>query len=532
MSKKRRILAALAAVVLSLSGVALWAQEADPAEPAPPAPAKVNVDYEYVVIPESIFKDGQMTPLLKNDVEPVVKKILSGDVPLSEAEAKFDGYYTKYYFAKMTYYDAKSLAKLPGDRRFFFNNILRQVKTQEVHEHLVTLTFNTMKEYATKNYHPAVRYNAMLIISELNSKEAVTSGAQAALPLPYADARTFMINEFFNPKQLDAVRVAALLGILRHVDVNAYATQQYPPAVRQALVKQFLPVAVDKKVPADRDADGHAWVRSRVVEILAALGQAGWDSNILQAMTTIMGDKEEPMSLRYAAATAIGRMNLSGSTGMQGDEVAHRLANLALDSSREQLTMLEEEIAAEKEKLKAQGGGSYEGNRGYPGGVRGPIEGPRPGEVLPLKLTKQEIRLTLNQRLLKDRMNKIRIGLTGMDGADKTDGTMGALTGAKTPPPQSYVKSVRDAVLALRSVGDLKNPIPNQPVDINVLAGEMRKKIGELEMVAKAGGNPAAPAAPMGKKPAAEGPDEGPGEGPDAAAAPMKKAPPAADLPE
>jgi hypothetical protein len=529
--KKRRILAALAAVVLTLPGAALWAQEPEPAEPAPPAPAKVNVDYEYIVIPEAILKEGKETPRLK-EAETNVKKVMNGDVKLSEVEADFDGYYTKFVFAKMTQYDAKSLSKLPGDRRSFLlnsNNSLRQIKIPEVHEHLVTLTFNTMKEIATKNYHPAVRYNAMLIIAELNSKEAVTSGAQAALPLPYADARTFMINEFFNPKQLDSVRVAALLGILRHVDVNAYATQQYPPAVRQALVKQFLPVAVDKKVPTGRDADGHAWMRGRVVEILAALGQAGWDSNILQAMTTIMGDKEEPMSLRYAAATAVGRLNMSGSTGMQGDEVAHRLADLAIESSREQLGVLEAEIAAEKEKLKAQNGGVV------PSEVRGPrpYEGRRgAGETLTLKETKQEMRLTLNQRLLKDRMNKIRLGLTGTDAqSDKNDGTLGALSGAKTPPPQQYVKSVRDGILSLRSVADLKNPIPNQPVDINVLATEMRKKIGELEMIAKAGGNPAAPAAaPMNKTPAAtEGPDEGPDAAP--AAPPMKKAA-ATELPE
>jgi hypothetical protein len=345
----------------------------------------------------------------------------------------------------------------------------------------------------------------------------VTSGAQAALPLPYADARAFMVNEFFNPKQIDAVRLAALLGVLRHVDINAYATQQYPPAVRQELVKQFLPVAVDKKVPADRDVEGHAYMRSRVVEILAALGQAGWDANILQAFVTIMGDKEEPMSLRYTAAAAIGRMNMTGATAMKGDEVAHRLANLAVESSREQLALLDAEIAAEKEKLKALGGGGVEVGR-FPGGVR-PV-GPRAGEFLPLKLTKQEMRLTLNQRLLRDRMNKIRIALTGADGGDKVDGTMGALTGVK-PPEQAYVKSVRDAIVTLKGVSDLKNPLPNEPVAIDVLAADLRKKIGDLEMAAKAGGNPAA-AAPMNKAP--ETP-EGPDEGPDApAAAPMKKA--------
>ena len=75
-----------------------------------------------------------------------------------------------------------------------------------------------MKQLAAGPYHPAVQVNAMLMIGELNSVE------QPPTPLP--EALDAMIAAVQDTKLSDAVRVAALVGIERHVAPRALPTRK------------------------------------------------------------------------------------------------------------------------------------------------------------------------------------------------------------------------------------------------------------------------------------------------------------------
>jgi hypothetical protein len=479
--------------------LALWA--------SPPATAQQGgarlADYEYIPILESIYSGGRETEALKG-IARKVTQINNGELPLAQEESVYDKYYTMYLFAKMTQTDEKSLANLPRERTALMRNHIRNIRRQEVHDHLVQLTFRSMKDIATKNYHPAARYNAMLIIGDLNSKEPVL-GASASLPLPYAEARDLMIAELLNPKQIDAVRVAALLGILRHVDINAHSTQQYPAAVRQGIVNQILPIALDRKIPADRSEEGHAWIRGRALEILAALGQAGFDNRIVQAINTIVADPKETLSVRIAAASSLGRLNLSAGANVSGEEIARNLANLAVQGTRELLAQLDEEIAYEKEQQRLAGGGVVSPTYSFESG-RGPGFGGSGGVPLSPKMQKQEERMLMTQRVVKDRMYRIRQGIDG----GSAEGLAGAMTAAKSPAAKEFVSRVRDASISLMRVGDLKDAKTNEVPKLNDLARELRTRINDLERVARTGG---APAPPPAEVTAAEGPDA---EDPDA----------------
>ena len=122
---------------------------------------------------------------------------------------------------------------------------------------------------------------------------------------------------------------------------------------------------------------------------------------------------------------------------------------------------------------------------------------------------KEEARLTIVQRVLKDHMLKTRIGLDGADGKS------GAVTAAKVASQKDYIKKVSDAVTALAKVSDMKDARTEGPPRLADLAKEMRAKMVDLDRIAKTGGAPAAPAAAPESP---EGP-EGPGEGPDAVSA-------------
>lgn len=529
----RKIYGLMAGAALALCTATCFAQ----AEAPPARAAAAANDYLSIAIPEAILKDGRETPATKK-ISDLVRKVMNGQEPLAANEASFDKYFTLYLFPLMTQYDEKSLANLPKMRAQFYRNYIQQARSQEVHDHVVQLTFRSMRDLVTKDYHPAVRYNAMLMIGDLNSKEAVFTGT-ASVPLPYAAALDFMLAQLKDPNQIDAVRVAALIGIARHTDMNAHSQQQYPATVRQDLIKQIAPLAMDKKVPADRSPEGHAWLRGRAVEILAALGQPEYEPPVAQTLLTIVSDSKEPLDLRFAAAQGLGRLNLRTAATLRGEEIARKLADLAVEAARDQLAMLDAEIAEEKEKLRRLSGGSP---------IRG--EGPSTANYLtqssttrefygeiPVPIVKQEQRLGMVQRVLKDRMVKVRLGLEGPDG--KGGATSKVISG-------DYVKNVSAAALALQKVADMKDPKPPYRVPTNIeLAKELRTRVADLERVAKTGGAPAPPPVAPAAPAADEGPDaapaarpmapaaEGP-EGPDAAPAPMpntKKAP-AEEAPE
>lgn len=484
------------------------AQEAAPA--AAPKAAPAAVQYETIPLLEAIFKDGKETEATKK-INRLAREVVNGQQPLAQNESSFDKYFTMYEFAKLTQTDDKSLARLPKDRAAFMRNWVTQVKRPDVHDHMVQLTFRSMKDIVTKNYHPAVRYNAMLIVGDLNSQEPVFTGS-TSVPLPYGPALEFMMAQLRDPKQIDAVRVAALIGILRHADMNAYSQQQYPATVRQDLIKQMLPLVTDKKVPAERSEEGHAWLRGRAIEVVGALGQPAYEATVVQALWNIVGDTKESLDVRFTAAAALGRMDLRAGTTLSGEELARKLADLAVEASRQQLKLFDDEIAAEIQKQRLAGN-TTTGRENRFGST------PREfyGEI-PVTVVKTEQRLTVQQRLLKDRMLKTRLGLQGPEG--KT----GAITRATKG---DYVKNVSAAVLALQKVADLKDAkAPERAPTINDLAKELRTQINDLERVAKTGGAPAPP--PVAPPVAAEGPDEGP----EAAPAPMNKKAPPAEGPE
>ena len=494
----------------ALAGAVL-AQEA---EPAPmPMPAAAAVEYEVMPLPPSIW-DGKPTEATIK-LERQVQQMLKGDLALADNAANFDAYFTRYNFPLLTQHSNEQLARLHVERSKFFRDYLRRNGTTsaEAHDRLVNLTFLTMKDVVKKKYHPAVRYNAMLMIAELNTKEAVTgSGSQAGPADPLAAARDFMIAELLDPKQIDAVKVAALIGILRHLELNADrpADRQFPAGVRNAIVKQLLPMASDKKVPAERDPAGHAWLRARLVESLTALCRAGYDPNIGQLLVQIVGDDTEPMMLRFTAAESLGSINLASDPKLTGSEVARKLAELLLQATRAQLAKMDDELAIIKEMNKRNGYGP-----GTPSSVSGPYQNPNDPAVL-----KQEQRMLLVRRILKDHAVRTLHGLKG------TDGTLGAMSAAKGNQKE-YVTNVIDAVTALGKVADVAAGAPAPK--LAEFAKSLRSHLNSLDTVVKTGGAPKpivppptegteTPEVPGG--PGAEAP-----EGPAAAPAPAAKAP-------
>jgi hypothetical protein len=192
---------------------------------------------------------------------------------------------------------------------------------------------------AGDNYHPAVRVNAMLLIGDLNAKEAAGAGATAtpADPLPQALTEKGALLESTENAQLPpAVRVAALVGVLRHAE-NAKA----PPATKESIRAAMVNLVKEKKPAENNSPDGHAWLRMRAAEILGVLALAGPNNESAKELGKVIDEADAPLLLRCASARSLGRLNLAGAADLKVAEIAGALGNLTLEVCAAELARAE-----------------------------------------------------------------------------------------------------------------------------------------------------------------------------------------------
>ena len=155
----------------------LWSSTLSAQQPAAPAggeaaaPAVVASKYQTLQVHEVLAGNTPQARQLRRTVVAEVRKMLRGELKLEDEanKAKFDGWYMQYYFAAMT--QPENFSTLDIARQNFLRQDVVFAKDQKVHDYLVkTLTLPQMKAIVRGNFHPAVRYNAMLIISNLNKR--------------------------------------------------------------------------------------------------------------------------------------------------------------------------------------------------------------------------------------------------------------------------------------------------------------------------------------------------------------------------
>ena len=116
--------------------------------------------------------------------------------------------------------------------------------------------------------HPSVPVNAMLLIGELDAKDWFVGGG---IPVPLSAAVPVLVVAIESPDQIDAVGVAAMAGLYRHVRLGGIATPEAKKLVGVAMYKLLKTT----KPPADRTPEGHAWMRGQAAGILGEIGMAG-----------------------------------------------------------------------------------------------------------------------------------------------------------------------------------------------------------------------------------------------------------------
>ena len=245
-------------------------------------------------------------------------------------QAVFDTYYNDYALPQWT------LLKNLGNVHLYrptLRNELRQAKSGQVHDHLNTLIMEYMKKLATTgNYHPAVRVNAMLMIGELNRVEATGN----EMPTPLDEGLQVLIVIVENAKLSDAVRAAAMVGILRHAAAGIRDDE-----VRKPLAVAMLKLA-SANIPASPAGPGREWLRSQAIETLGRLGSVGDNDGVFNLLLKNVADSKLSFSTRCIAAESLGRLNYAGTGGISPVDTAAILGQFVIKACGDELRLAKE----------------------------------------------------------------------------------------------------------------------------------------------------------------------------------------------
>jgi hypothetical protein len=504
---------------LGFAASPVWAQN----QPAGPAAEPKQPEVKQPEVKQPAAPPPASPPVARRSYTPLpvdaeqrkhrtsVQGLLRRGAVAPEQRAPFEKYYKSYALARWT--DPPGLAKLENkdnfnlpDCRREFRNELYLARGKPAHDELIALALPFFERLAKDaRRYPVSRINAMLAIGELNAVEAGTGGAN---PEPWPDALPILVREYNNASQLDAVRVAALLGILRHAQLEID-----DPQARSQINSDMLKLAQTKEDPR-RSAEGQVMVRARAMEVLGALKDPGPQNAVAKALAAIVADQSDNLIARRAAAQALGRLDLSGAQGLDGAQMSVALAQLAADACAAELERMEKE--AEQKPRSTRGpmgmmmGGPmmeemeydmmYEDDSDegamYSGGYEEPY-GMGPGSPYGQRKEEEQDDTLNNRRRLKTFLNASLLGLSGLTylewpdwvraNADNADALPTKGTASVTAPAQGgFVKGLITQVDTLSKVCDNKEELTRED-----FTAELEKQLGILTEALGAAAGPA-----------------------------------------
>lgn len=457
-----------------------------------------------------------------------VRSILGSGTASAEQQAQVDAYLTKYMFPRWT--AAASFESVKETPRREVATALANARAGALYEHVVTMILGFMSQTAADNtYHPAVRVNAMLMIGELTTAQRGASGPAGSLPA----ALPVLLTALNDPNQIDAVKVAALLGLGRHAGSPTLDAQ-----IRDRQLIPALLALVNAPVPQGRSPAGHAWMRMLAIDALGASGQAGANGAIATTLADVAGSKANPMMVRRAAARALGGLDYSGAASVSTLGLAYRLGTMLLEAFSEESTR--------PVQLSASSGGSPAGAAGYPGmGTPYPGAGgyppmgrspgaggyPRGGGGYPPDVDRPAAGMpglggaelpaepdehaTFFRRLYKADLLAIRFGLVGAR-LDQPRGLKGLAVQTADAKANEFIDSL------VKIIDEQSKALDDAQADLPKLKQNLGPSIAKLTKLRSPA---AAPAAPAGKAPPADAPAAPDPKAPTNAPGPPAKAP-------
>jgi len=446
---------------------------------------------------------------LKPQIERAQANIASGRVASilrdannpGDAEKKaIDEFFMKWLFPIMTAYDPpEALGQLSAAREQLFTRYINTAKSQGARDHLTSNTLKAMGAIAKGAYHPAVRYNAALIVGQLDQAPGT--------PLPAATEVLVSLlesDEIAKVPVPSALKVAAIVGLQRRL-------AGLDPAMNQRIAKAATAIALRKELPEDASAEAYGWVRKDAAKILTAQVAQGMTPEVHQTMVTLISDKSINLDDRCSIAQLLKPDMYKSAQGLDIDAMTVALGDLA-----KQVLTIEAKDAKkyQDEQFKmgsfaTPGGGGF-GARGEMGMGRGDFGG---GMTM-----MEELGPTYEHRRMIDRLLAIADGASAVaaGGTDESKAKLNELVIGLRGVAEPAAEEKALLSTTVRGVQDLSRDV-NQLLAtwVPAAAADDEPEAGEFGEEVPAADEPAADApAADGEAAAAEAPTEPAGEAP------------------
>jgi hypothetical protein len=222
-------------------------------------------------------------------------------------DGKFKDYFVGYHFPMMTRTEPDKIAEIGKLREELFKLFLKTSNT-DLQQYLSELAYSTMGSIISAQnppYHPAVRYNAILIIGALDDQYS-PDGRQP--PKPFAKATkalTGVVNTATTGNQFPPpVILGAIIGLERHAQFH----QSLTPEAKTAMTAALLKLVNNDKPIQEMDRDAYSWMRLRAASALARLGSVG-EKNAVHNAIVQLATTARSLDDRCAAAALLEKLN-------------------------------------------------------------------------------------------------------------------------------------------------------------------------------------------------------------------------------
>ena len=412
------------------------------------------------------------------DLQRIKNRIISGGSPFNKAD--LDRYYQGYLLRVFTH--TNQLGTLAQKRQEILGDMARA--RGEASNHLRGVLKGYLAKYVTnfrgmnlpQPIHPAVRFNAMLVLGDLNRAEK-NIGAGRKHPTPDGDMVKFMLDELAHEDQIDAVRVAALIGLLRHAKLQ-HADGNPKMRMPKPTADQMIAIVNQATPPEGRSASGHNWMRRRAIEVLGALRAIGALDTYNQAIASVMNNPKENIVLRCTAAQSWALLNTTGGAQPDYKRTSLQLGALAAQCVRADLAWIDDlKLQRELKKLIEEGGTMMGGGGGgmMGGGMMGEMGAPDEmgddmGQLMAgmgggsIGSVPKDPELDMARRRLKYKLVSVQRGLSTL---------------AEVDSENAEIKQVVDLVNLIMEATDT----PEDEPTLEKLESQLKKNLRTLELL-------------------------------------------------
>lgn len=395
---------ALVAGILALLAIPASAQQADY--------QALPIADTYKVAPLSPDADDDALKSHRSTYRNQLAAIRAGESQLEDllrtggnvANSPLKAYLTEYVFPAMTQLEPEVLSTLGEQRAKFLKDFLSEQVRGNARQSMIDVTLEaTLAIAANNSLHPAARLNAVYLIGQLD--DVAASRFDNQMPRPSARALTSLQQILTSNDDAAApiyLKIAALAGIQRHLEVARAAGTQIDQGVQNAVVTQLNDNLGQPVDPANEAVS--YWLKRRSAQMGGFIG----NTQTITRLLDLLKDKTTPFWLQMDAMVALDRMGTQTITAEQNGEaarivtefLANALASEAKSTQKAvdelvfknmlfgdldlvvQGTNYEADAAAESgegggggESESSSGGGKFSGGNGMGMGMGGPGEG-------------------------------------------------------------------------------------------------------------------------------------------------------------